>query len=653
MKLLILVFAMFLLFMGHVMKVRRWTQFIEIYERPPRRRLYCSLGLGYFVNFLIPFHLGDIVRAFHTGRKLKNSYGFSFATVIVDRYLDFLIVGLLFLFFFFTGYSNDSIRETTQFYIFIGLILVILSITAIVHGVFWKKAIKSLCSLFNSRIESKLLFFWWSVISTFQDIIKIDKIKLFFNTFFMWGFYLCSYYVFTRFWMLEFNENLLLIDVFNQLFSVKNIDLSTVNNIFHFDNLYHSELVIRIVYFLLPILGLFLFAAVPYGFSKLFLKNDMVRDRSYLKLLPFENEIDKMTFLETFFSSTNKDFVEKFIEINRDISILKDYSGGSKATTLLCMDDDKTFFRKFVIGEDAGKLQNQVEWIKNNTGKIPLPELLDNMFVEKLCSYDMAYRNSIVGFFDYIHTNPLDKSWGLLSDLLRNLHEKLYVNIVSADENKIMKYIQIKVIRNLKIIQNDPLLKPLLEYDSLIINGKSVKNISLLEKYLTFDFLKPIFISDLCTEIHGDLTVENIICDNDDTVQNEYYLIDPNNGNIHNSYYLDYGKLFQSLHGGYEFLSLTDKVSVRNNKIDFLFTKSQTYNELFQRLYIYLEKQYGVCALKSVFFHEIVHWLRLMPYKLAKSGEKAVIFYSGLLLIMNDIIDRYTVSEIKNKVSEF
>ena len=59
------------------------------------------------------------------------------------------------------------------------------------------------------------------------------------------------------------------------------------------------------------------------------------------------------------------------------------------------------------------------------------------------------------------------------------------------------------------------------------------------------------------SDIHGDLTIENLICRRESEKEKDYYIIDPNTGNVHDSPNLDYSKLLQSLHGGYEFLMNT------------------------------------------------------------------------------------------------
>ena len=86
----------------------------------------------------------------------------------------------------------------------------------------------------------------------------------------------------------------------------------------------------------------------------------------------------------------------------------------------------------------------------------------------------------------------------------------------------------------------------------------------------------------------------------------------------------------------------TKNVSYENNKIEFLFTKSSVYNKLLDELVIYLKEKFGEKALRSIFYHEIIHWLRLMPYKINKNeGEKSLLFYAGLIMVATDVEKRF------------
>ncbi len=85
----------------------------------------------------------------------------------------------------------------------------------------------------------------------------------------------------------------------------------------------------------------------------------------------------------------------------------------------------------------------------------------------------------------------------------------------------------------------------------------------------------------------------------------------------------------------------TKSVDVVDNKINFLFTRSMTYIELYQRLQAYMENNFTKERVRSIYFHEIIHWLRLMPYKIEKDGKRALLFYAGMLMVMNDVISMY------------
>ena len=85
----------------------------------------------------------------------------------------------------------------------------------------------------------------------------------------------------------------------------------------------------------------------------------------------------------------------------------------------------------------------------------------------------------------------------------------------------------------------------------------------------------------------------------------------------------------------------TYDVSLEENKINFLFTKSHTYVYFYEKLNEYMSSQFSREQVKSIYFHEIIHWLRLMPYKIRKDSDRVLIFYSGLLMVLSDVIEMY------------
>ena len=164
-----LIIAIILVCLAHFIRTLRWELFVKTYEKPNTKNLLQSLSIGYFINSFIPFKAGDLVRAWISGRKMKNGRGFALATVIVDRYLDILVVGILFAIFSIFKLGN---ADSVQFYMFLAAgVLVVTLLVYILRG-YVKKILKSIASIFNARIEIRLLKFFWSLIWSFKDILK-------------------------------------------------------------------------------------------------------------------------------------------------------------------------------------------------------------------------------------------------------------------------------------------------------------------------------------------------------------------------------------------------------------------------------------------------------------------------------------------------
>ena len=633
MNIIFLIVAIITLSLAHFIKILRWRLFIEIYEEPRNRNLIQALSLGYLINLFFPFRvIGDFFRAIYSGKKMKNSYSLSFSTVIVDRILDIITVGILFYIFYVFSIYNKQIEKSFRFY----MLFSVLIISLIILFYFFKKYIKiislKVASLFNTNIELNILKFMWALIWNFKDIfLKINKFKILIITTLMWLLYTFSYYLFSLF-LLSQNYNFRLVDIFFLLFS---------KDIFGMDFLLIEKKVSMFfyIYMITPIIIMLLIS--KFFMLKTYSKKNHREVEDYFNLFPNQDNKEKLEFLRKYFLDKDKSYIDNYLKINQKITIIRDFSAGSNATTMLCMKKDEIFYRKYSF-EDIEKLYEQVEWIiENKKRKLPLPEIIRKEKTNNYCYYDMLYKPSSIPLFEYIHSMPFEETWEMIENILKKLEEVLYTNkLRKADAESINKYIDLKVRDNITKIYDSKILKKLLRYDEVIINGKSYKNLSYYLKYLSKEYLYNIFKDDIYSDIHGDLTIENIIC-NLNTMEEKYYIIDPNSGNINNSANLDYAKILQSIHGGYEFMMRTYDISVGENQINFLFIKSQAYSYLYKKLNEYMNSKFEKEKIKSIYFHEIIHWLRLMPYKLKKDGKRALIFYSGLLMVLDDVITMY------------
>lgn len=621
---------------AHFVRVYRWELFVETYEKPDSKSLVQALGIGYLCNFVLPFHAGDLIRAFYAGKRMKNGRGFSLATVIVDRYLDILAVGVLFVLIS-CFYADGTGSGVARFYMAMSAGLLCITILLYALRGQLKKICKKMAELFNPHMEVRMLYFFWSLIWSFKDIFgRISKKKLFFSTIAMWALYLASYGCLAS--LLESSGQIDWTDVFFMLFAESSIKNGGIHIFQVFDGSTAGQWGCAAAY----LLGT---SAILFVLSLFMGKNEDKQEQEHMNLLPYRNQKEQLNFLRLYFSDSRHDYIERYLEINRDILVIRDYSAGSNATTMLCMEGSELFFRKYAFGDDAQKLYEQITWIEQFKTKIPLPVILKSSKGEGFCYYDMPYDSSAAGLFQYAHSMPKEYAWKMVRDAVECLEKTLYqIDARQADKTTIETYLASKVDANLKRIQNAEYLSKMMDYEEISINGKTVKNLPYYFKYLKKEHLYQIFCHDTYAKIHGDLTIENIICTRNPKGEDSFYIIDPNTGNVHDSPNLDYGKLLQSIHGGYEFLMAAKSVERSHNSINFIFTKSSAYAYLHKQLDAYMNANFSKERIRSIYYHEVIHWLRLLPYKIEKDGKRVLLFYAGLLLVLHDVTCRFEES---------
>lgn len=620
--------------LGHAVKVLRWRRLIRIYEAPSTGSLFRAMSLGYGLNFILPFKLGELVRAWYAGKRMKNGVGLSLATVIVDRFLDILVVTFLFGLLYIMGIQKDLVLDSARFY-FIATALILAGLALIrIFSSAIKRFTMLVCSIFNDRLKLSCEKFFWALINAFRDLKRLNMGLIMLQTVAMWLLYIASYALLGIF-MSSLGSYYDLSEIVITLFSRSNIDLSALSAAVSGSGIRQEQIIINIFNLLPPIILYLVTLTKPFRTAELSADSD---ESSFLNMLPQVDEKDQLNFLDDYFSAKRPELLKKFIAINRDISIIADYSSGSNASTILCMDKGEIFYRKYAFGADGDKLAEQLQWLQRNSEKLPLCTVLRGEHNDDYCCYDMEYNSDASGMFPFIHSHPMAVTRDTLLSVLDVMETGLYKpSARPADSEMLKKYIDKKVTANLEILNASRELHELMAYDRLVINHREYKNLPVLQKLLEPEHLMEVFSCDSCADIHGDLTIENIICT--PASEKGFYIIDPNTGNLHDSPFLDYAKLLQSLHGGYEFMTKTSAVSVAKNRVDFIYTRSAAYDELFLALKGYLEEHFSPAQVRSIFYHELVHWLRLLPYKIRKDAKRAPMFYAGFIMVANDVYE--------------
>ena len=634
MKALLFLLSVVLLMLGHAVKIRRWSRFIRIYEEPPTAALLRAMSLGYALNFVLPFRLGDLCRAWYAGRRMKNGVGLSLATVVVDRFLDVLAVALLFGGLWLAGVQRALVGASARFYLIAAAAVLLALVLTRVFSTDIKRVTMAVCSVFNDRIRLRCERFFWALINAFRDLRHVRLLPVLGETLLMWVLYIASYALLGLF-LRRPGSDYSLTEIVILLFSRSSLDLSALRSAWQGGGQIRDQLVLAL-YMLLPPVALFS-AALSVRFRPA--PPAAREDAQYRKILPQLDERDQLSFLDEYFSARQPEVIRRFIALNQGVSIIADCSSGSNASTILCMDKGLMFYRKYAFGADGEKLAEQLNWLRAHAGRLPLCEILHSESCADYCCYDMRYSSEAVGLFQYLHSHPAAAGERVLRTVLDTMEAELYGPTARPlDAGALDRYIETKVTANLERIETARELHELLGGETLLINHREYRNLPALRAMFEPAHLREIFSVDRCCDIHGDLTVENIICLGG---EDGFYLIDPNTGNLHDSRFLDYAKLLQSLHGGYEFMMKTSAVTASRAGVDFLCTRSAAYDALYAALQAWMEERFTPGELRSIYYHELVHWLRLLPYKLRKDPDLAPMFYAGFLMVANDVYRWY------------
>ena len=303
--------SIILLMAGHALRLMRWSSFIKTYEHPPVGALLRSMALGYALNFFVPFRLGDILRAYYSGKRMKNGVGFSLATVILDRFLDILVAAILFAALALTNVGADAVRESARFYYILAVAVLVLLLVANLFSSALKRITLKVCSVFNDHIKLKGERFFWTLINTFRDIKRVKIPGILAETVGMWSFYIGSYALYATF-MQNLGSDYSLVEIILSLFSRASLDLSALTVAASSSAILNEQLWLA-AYTLLP--SVIMFAATLTKAFTTAEKSTGADDGEYLKILPQLDEKDQLSFLDDYFSASRPELMRKISEL--------------------------------------------------------------------------------------------------------------------------------------------------------------------------------------------------------------------------------------------------------------------------------------------------------------------------------------------------
>jgi len=600
---------------AQVLRAVRWQFLLPQGEKLSKRHMVSYVSLGSFLNTFLPFHLGDFLRAILLSRKESIKFSFSIISVLIERITDIFIVGLI---VFLTKLFFDVSLIFPLWILFIPIFIFIIFI-CIKSSEIFRLGIYKFALLWNANIKFYILDIFWTI----QLQLKHAKFltgKYFLLSLFMWALYLSAY--------------------INFFYSFDRVSFDNVWLMFHGDsangvflnafNVEESKIVIYSfeVFVLIPTALTIAIAYLSERFSIKkfdFLLNRLSESTSFSRHgLPsiFHGRSAYENFLSSYFSNT-KNMINKLgISGFDDCKVSRVFSGGSGAITALIEKNGILGIRKLVPNNLESKLLDQYLWLSTSKN-LPVVEVLGWSKTSSFSFYEMPYNLGAVDMYDWLHSVNLDRAKVLLLDILSTItnHHNDNLSFVSKGDLILDEYLNDKVICNVQEIKQ--YVSILLNLDKFQINSEdfSMDEWSFLEDK---EFLSSIIKDRVQTDIHGDLTIENMIVNAD----NSWFLIDPNPSTKYKTRLMDWGKVLQSLHKGYERVNKGVEFELNENGIKFLAPRSDLYHHLHISLLNELESKLGLDSIIEAELHEIIHYLRLLPYKFTSNDPGAFIFFA-------------------------
>jgi Lysylphosphatidylglycerol synthase TM region len=620
--------AVILLLSAHVVRAARWALLFPAFAISRRFDLLLGLSLGYAINAVVPWRLGELFRIWFVAAKQSMRVSEVAGTVIAERLSDLIAVCLIALYMLF--FVSADAWPLLAVPLLIAVLIIVFCVMVRGSGKS-RRMVWRLVSIFNDRIRNSLIGLVWAVSELVLGGAMV-KPRFLVTTAAMWLLYILSYGVFA------YASGLRLPDV---IFTLLGSPLQPA-----FEPLTvgtHTAVWALVGFTGLPVLGVLVYGGLkqlPVIFRVLNARNRYGWYGGHVALRRtrhhFKGEAEYEYFLTSLFSGRNNVATSFGLDAIGDGKVHKLFAGGSDAITAMVEVSERLLIRKFAVGQAGVKLKAQHDWLlKYRTKTFPLVEIVQEARSAESYHYDMPLVVPSNDFYDFIHTNPIPESKRVLSEVIERItgfHDQQTLGL--ADDTLVKKYVREKGVANATLIRD---FARTFLLDKYTINGIEF-DLADWEYLLDAEWLSSQVTSKVMTVVHGDLTVENIIIAPQQSPA--WYIIDPNPDNVFNTCLIDWAKIMQSLHLGYEGLNRNFNCSVEDSSVVLPFTKSQAYTDLHEQLVDFIIKHRGKDVLREVYFHELINYLRLIPYKIRQDSQKGICFFSCASILLKRYLER-------------
>lgn len=611
------------LLLAHAARAVRHSFFFSRSELPRRFDLLLALSFSYALNAILPLRIGELVRVLFVAVRVRLRIPYVAATVIAERLSDLVVVaGIAAVLAARSGSSAAGIPAT-------GLALLAATLVAgavlVRRSLAVRRTVWHVAALFNDRIKVGIVELVWSTSQLLLDGPFLT-LRYLAATAGMWTLYFTAYALFASAVGLSTAQvSLALLGA-----PLQPLLLELLRGAVS-----HSSLML-LLFTAIPIVAVMAYGLIRnrreilrsveiarrFGFTRPEQELPSVSRR-------FRNASDYSVFLLAHFGASN-DLVSTFAaEGMDDVVVHRFLPGGSDAVTAVVEVGGVIGIRKLAAGDAGARLAEQAVWLREHAGALPLPSVVAERRHADRFHYDMPFTTTASDFYDVIHTTPVERSQAVLRSVVDGMMAFHEANRMGkADDAAVDAYLERKVRANAAEILS---YARLAVGEAFTING-TPHRLSDWDCLGDMDWLRAQVGTRDVARIHGDLTIENIIVCPERP--NGWYLIDPNPHNLFDTPLIDWAKLTQSLNLGYEGLNRGATATVSGDAIQLVLTRSSAYAQLDSFFSTLLWERIGEEGMREVAFHELVHYLRLTPYKIRRSPQKGLAFFACSAMLL-------------------
>jgi hypothetical protein len=630
---LLLLLSVLLLLAAHVARAVRWGfLFPKKQAQSDRTGLLIGLGIGYAINALVPFRLGEVLRGVVAGRLRRTRLAEVMATIVAERAADLFILAL-FIAATWRSAADPAFAFRTAALFAGAAVLIGASATVVVRSAAARRFLWRLAGIFNPRIRVAIADFAWSTAETVAGGTLL-RWRFTVATVGMWALYAGAYTTFAR------ATHVGLAEVFEAVLQhpLASMAIGSGQASAEAGGLQLHVFVLAPVLLILILNPLARSRPVARAATPLLRIGKSGRCSHAARSERFTGTASYEDFLDALFSDARRAVSGFGMGAVDDCVVHRFYQGGSDALAALVETQGQLVIRKFAMGGAAARLQVQAEWLRRHSApSLPLVEVIGGRKTSGAYSYDMPLVDGASDFQDSIHSSPAGENKARLLRILDRI-DALHGNTAlgAAPTGLVERYVEEKIVRNAEAIA--AFARQAIGSHEYSINGEPFDfgewSCFADRAWLTSQLRR----RDVAT-IHGDLTVENVIV----APEQPYglYIIDPNPENIFESPLIDWAKMMQSLHLGYEALNRSVSCVQSGSALRLPIARSQAYAELHGTLESEIETRFRDDGLREVYFHELVNYLRLTTYKIRQSPQRGLAFFGCTSLLLRRYKERF------------